>query len=146
VVKRWFKSLPPADAQQLGGDSSPSNTMTLVEGGHRIDRNTYFRYVFFASETWGATVTRGGQAREVATIDAEIEVDGRSLGTVTLEIRHTPGYASEQGNRVTELAWRDFGGWLRANPLDGYTAVLEKLKSGRYRVRFVRVNVDPFLA
>ena len=49
VVKRWFKRLPNADAQQLVG-SSPSNTMTLVEGV-TVDRNTYFRYVFFASET-----------------------------------------------------------------------------------------------
>ncbi len=146
VVKRWFKPMPRADAQQLGGNSSPSNTMTLVEGGHPIDRNTYFRYVFFASETWSATTTRGGQSRELALIDAEIQVDGRSLGTFELEVRHTPGYASSQGNRVTELGWRDFGAWLRANPLIGYTAVLEKFQSGRYRVRFERVNADLFLA
>jgi hypothetical protein len=146
VVKRWFKTLPKADAQQLGGNSSPSNTMTLVEGGHPIDRNTYFRYVFFGGETWRAATTRGGQAREVVLIDAEIVVDGGSIGTYELEIRHTPGYASSQGNRVTELGWRDFGSYLRSNSLVGRTAVLEKLRSGSFRIRFERVVTDPFLA
>jgi hypothetical protein len=146
VVKRWFKQIKRADAQQLGGNSSPSNTMTLVEGGHPVDRNTYFRYVFFASEPWSAAITRGGQAREVAVIDAEIIVDGASLGTVELEVRHTPGYASSQGNRVTELGWRDFGAYLRANPMTDYYAILEKFQSGRYRVRFERATTDPFLA
>jgi hypothetical protein len=146
VVKRWFKRLPKADAQQLGGNSSPSNTMTLVEGGHPIDRNTYFRYVFFGGETWKAATTRGGQAREVAQIDAEVVVEGRSIGTFELEVRHTPGYASAQGNRVTELGWRDFGAYLRANSLEGRTAVLERLRSGKYRIRFERVVTDPFLA
>jgi hypothetical protein len=146
VVKRWFKQIKRADAQQLGGNSSPSNTMTLVEGGHPIDRNTYFRYVFFGSETWSAATTRGGQAREVALIDAEIFVNGTSLGTFELEVRHTPGYASSQGNRVTELGWCNFGAYLRANPLTGYYAILERLQSGRYMVRFERAPTDTFLA
>jgi hypothetical protein len=146
VVKRWFKKLPAADAQQLTGKSRPSNTMTLVDAGHPIDRNTYFRYVFFASETWSATTTRGGRPREVAMIQADIEVDSTSVGTYELEVRHTPGYASSQGNRVTELGWRGFGAYLRENPLVGRTAVLERFRSGRYRVRFARTLADPFLA
>lgn len=146
VAKRWFKQIKRADAQQLGGNSSPSNTMTLVDGGHPIDRNTYFRYVFFGGETWSAATTRGGQPREVALIDAEIVVDGTSVGTFELEVRHTPGYASSEGNRMTELGWRDFGAYLRANPKTGYYAILEKLQNGEFRLRFERAPTDPFLA
>jgi hypothetical protein len=146
VVKLWFKVIKRADAQQLGGNSSPSNTMTLVDGGHPINRNTYFRYVFFASERWTAAMTRGGQPREVAMIEAEVLVDGTSLGMKELEVRHTPGYASDQGNRVSELGWRAFGGFLQANSMVDRTVVLEKLQSGRYRIRFDRVVTDPFLA
>ena len=59
AIKRWYKPLERADAQQLGGNSNPSNTITLVDGGHPIDRNTYFRYVFFA-------VNRGARRRHKA--------------------------------------------------------------------------------
>lgn len=134
VVKRWFKTLLPSDAQQLSG-SNPSNTMTLVQAGHPINAATYFRTEFFGSELWSTSETTGGaQQRELATIDCDVIVRGTPLGTHTFQIRHTPGYDANQGNRTTELAWREFGGYLRAHSLTDAVATLEKTAAGHYRL------------
>lgn len=115
-LRRWFKRLPPADAQRLVG-SNVSNTMTLVkqvddfpEPGrktrHPIDVSTYFRDEFFGNEVWYEEETRGRrQEREVATIECEVVVRDESLGAWMFEIRHTPGYEAEERNRTTEFAW-----------------------------------------
>lgn len=144
VVKRWFKRLPPADAQQLVG-SSPSNTMTLVQAGHPIERSTYFRDVFFADCAWRPSETRGGsQVREMTTIECEMIVSGSSLGIELLDVRHTPGYDAGQANRTSELAWRDFGAYLRLHDLTGRFATVERTTSGRYRVTIDAAPTGPF--
>lgn len=121
--------------------------MTLVDGGHPINRNTYFRYVLFGGETWRTGKNRNGQDRELASITAEVFVDGAAIGSFDFTVRHTPGYASGEGNRMTELAYSTaFEAYLQGTSLVGRTAVIEKLQSGRYRIRFERVMTDPFLA
>jgi hypothetical protein len=145
VVKRWFKRLPATDAQQLSG-SNPSNTMTLVRAGHAIDAAAYFRTEFFASETWATSETiGGGQPREIATIEADVIVRSTFLGTRDFEIRHTPGYDSNQANRTTEFAWGDFGDYLRTNPVTGMIATLEKTAAGRYRLVIDQAATGGFL-
>ena len=41
IIHRWFKKLGAIDAQQPGSGHR-SNTMTLVQGGHDIDRTVYW--------------------------------------------------------------------------------------------------------
>jgi hypothetical protein len=145
VVKRWFKRLPASDAQQLVG-SNPSNTMTLVQARHPIDPFDYFRTEFFGSETWTTSETVGrGQAREVATIECEVIVRGVPLGTHVFDVRYTPGYDANQTNRTTELAWRQFGDYLRRHPLTSTIASLERTTSGRYQLIFDDTASGPFM-
>lgn len=145
VVRRWYKRLPAADAQQLVG-SSPSNTVTLVQFRHPIQAATYFRDEFFRNETWTAAETRGrGQPREVATINCEVMVHGIHLGTEVFDVRYTPGYDADEANRTTELAWRDFGAYLREHNLTGAFATLEKTTDGQYRLTIADAPTGPFL-
>lgn len=135
VSKRWFKQLGKIDAQQPDSpDGHPSNTMTLVAAGHPINTQHYFREEFFADGNWMAAESRGGKDREVTTIECEVFVDGSSQGVREFEIRHTPAYDSDQSNRATELAWGDFGLYMRSNSHVGDYATLEKLMDGTYRL------------
>jgi hypothetical protein len=144
VLRRWYKVLPNADAQQLA-TSSPSNTMTLVQAGHGLQRETYFRDEFFGDAQWHTGTNRAGQPREVAAVDVEVFVHGASHGVHRFEIRHTPGYDAGEANRMTEFAWGDFAGYLREHPLAGEYASLEKTISGRCRLLIGPEPAGPFL-
>ncbi|RIK09235.1 MAG: hypothetical protein DCC49_06965 [Acidobacteria bacterium] len=144
VVRRWFKRLPRADAQQLP-TSSPSNTMTLVKAGHDIDASTYFREVFFADAGWHASETAGGQLREIASVDVAVTVDEENLGLHTFDVRYTPGYDSDQANRTSEFAWREFGEYLRQHDNTDKYASLERTSAGIYRLLIADNPAGPFL-
>lgn len=134
LVRRWFKKLGRIDAQQPGSGHR-SNTMTLVQAGHNIDHRTYFYETFFKGANWEASETRSGKPRQVATVRFSVIVDGEDKGEHDLEIRHTPLYASEQGNRTTELQWNPrLGNYLSSHPLTGRIVSLELNANGQYRL------------
>ena len=134
IVCRWFKVLGAIDAQQpISGN--PSNTMTLVQGGHGIDHATYFRERFFAGAAWNNDSTRSGKPREVAEVEFTVIVDSVTLGQLHFDIRHTPDYGSGQGNRTTELRWNStMASYLKKHSLVGRVVSLEKYTAERYRL------------
>lgn len=120
--------------------------MTLVQARHPIDAATYFRDEFFGDETWTRAETRGrGQPREITTIRCDVTVHGSDLATEEFDVRFTPGYDADEANRTTELAWRDFGAYLRAHNLTGAIATLEKTDAGRYKLTIADTPTGPFL-
>ena len=134
LVRRWFKELGRIDAQQPGSGHR-SNTMTLVQAGHNIDHRTYFYETFFKGANWEASETRSGKPRQVAIVKFRVIVDGDDKGDHELEIRHTPLYASGQGNRTTELQWNPWlGNYLSDHPLTGRFVSLELYTNGQYRL------------
>lgn len=134
LVRRWFKELGRIDAQQPGSGHR-SNTMTLVQAGHDIDHRTYFYETFFKGANWEASETRSGKPRQVATVSFSVIVDGVDMGEHDLEIRHTPLYASGQGNRTTELQWNpSLGSYLSNHSLTGRFVSLEVYANSQYRL------------
>jgi hypothetical protein len=137
VLRRWYKELGSIDAQQGSSpDWHASNTMTLVQAGHNIPAQTYFRTTFFGNQSWVQSQTRGPnpKAREVTTIRCEVIANGVSRGMHEFEIRHTPDYESQQSNRVTELRWGDISQYMKSVSHVGHYATLEQLSDGTYRL------------
>ena len=147
IVRRWFKVLPKSDAQQLGGRSSPTNTMTLVRYAHPIDAASYFRDELFGAVQWHVAATRGRleQPREVASVEFTVFIEGAEFGRLFLEIRHTPGYDADQGNRITELAWGELGAYLRTNDHAGDYATIELTSSGRFLLSISEEPIGEFV-
>jgi hypothetical protein len=128
-VRRWFKQLPRADAQQLP-DSSKSAAVTLVQEGHPIKAGTYFRDDFFGEEVWSNNV---GEKAE-ASVEFEVSVKGRASSKEVLTLVHDPRFESDQGNRTTLLRWGPLNEYLRAHDLSGDYLTLEALSDGSYRL------------
>lgn len=146
VTRRWFKKLGSIDAQQgTSPNWNPSNTMTLVDGGHPIDRTTYFRQQFFGGASWVNASTASGKPRESATVDMEVFVGGSSIGLHQFEVRHTPDYDAGQSNRVTELQWGTLKTHMRSSDHTGDTVTLEKLSDGSFRLHLAPTESGPFI-
>jgi hypothetical protein len=130
-VHRWFKKLPPSDAQQLDPEhSSYSAAVTLVQADHPIKAGTYFRDDFFGEVVWSNNV---GEKAE-ATVEFEVSIKGRANSSETLTLVHDPRFESDQGNRTTLLRWGPLNEYLRGQDLSGEYLTLEALSDGSYRL------------
>ena len=130
-VRRWFKELPAADAQQLDpARSSRTAAVTLVQMDHPIEAGTYFRDVFFGEEVWSNNVGEKAEAR----VEFEVSIEGRASSTETLTLVHDPRFESGQGNRTTLLRWGPLNEYLRTHDLSGEYLTLEALSDGSYRL------------
>ena len=128
VVKRWYKRLPAADAQQLPS-SSPSAALTLVAAGHPIDISTYFRNDFFRDAAWAPDGNK-----EIAEIDCQVVVDGTPIGVRRMTVVHHPPFEAGQGNRSTLLRWGQLHPYLLGHDHTGDVVTLERLSDGSCRV------------
>lgn len=147
VRKRWFKKMSHSDAQQP--KTAKSNIKGIVtlgsdRGRHPINPASYFRDVFFSNLTWTGTPVPKG-VKESATFDAEIVVNGASVGTYTLTVDHQTSRISGQNNVPTWLHWEGFGQYLRAHDhVDDYVTI-ERRADGTFRVVIESTATGPFL-
>jgi hypothetical protein len=75
LTAQWAKKLTRSDAQRkLSGNQRGS--ITLVEAGHPINPQTYFRHEFFKSANWKAKKTNTGQTLETALIPFKVDFLG----------------------------------------------------------------------
>jgi hypothetical protein len=128
-VRRWFKQLPPSDAQQLPR-SSHSAAVTLVREDHPIKAGTYFRDEFFGEVVWS---NNAGEKAE-ASVEFEISIEGRESSREVLTLVHDPRFESDQGNRTTLLRWGPLNEYLRTHDLSYSYLTLEALSDGSYRL------------
>jgi hypothetical protein len=146
VVRRWHKRLRAIDAQHgTSRDYNRSNTATLVQAGHPIDRETWFRDDLFGELDWAQATSRGARAREVAESEAEVGLEGESWGVHTFEVRHTPGYEAGQQNRTTELQWGSLAPHMRAEDHTGDFLTIEGLSDGTFRLHLSREPTGEFI-
>lgn len=143
VTKRWFKRLPRADAQRLVG-SNPSNTVTLTQSGHAIDKVTWFREKVFGDRHWSPVP---GSADHERTL---VEFEVRGLGTPFHElmfVEHNLQHGSGQSNRVTSIRWGERTRDLLRHSIDvtGLMFTLERLEDGTFRVTFGETETGSFM-
>jgi hypothetical protein len=129
----WCKDLRSSDAQRVGAGTNPTGKLRLTESGFPIDHRTYFRQQFFQPAVWTAEVRSGGKTYEVANIDFDVRIHGRSIGVQTLAIDHAQHREAGQGNVVTVLAWGpELSRRLRARSYIGNWVVIERRPDGTF--------------
>lgn len=145
VVRRWSKKMSAADAQHpRGRRTNPTGHLTLVQGGHPIDQTSWFRDHFFGTQNWETKSVRR-RAKEHATVQFTVAIDGKPFGRHELLLSHTPGFEANQGNRTTVLHWGEVvGAHLKAVDYTGKTISLENLGDGSFRLTIADLATGPF--
>jgi hypothetical protein len=134
VEHRWYRQLDRASAQQ------PANPRTAVVGvlrlakaGHQIDHRTYFRRELFGSARWTRT-TVSAQPAEETNIAADVSINGKDLGKITLRVDHAEHRIADQGNVPTLLHWGSLGQTLRDTSYAGDYVLIEARSDGTFRL------------
>lgn len=110
VAAHWGKALTLSDAQRKRVGNQ-RGSITLVQAGHPINPQRYFRYEFFGAAEWSAGTTRTGEPLETAVLPFSADFLGTDLGILDLEITYAPNREAAQAN-YTSL--------LHLGPLDSY--------------------------
>lgn len=131
VVRRWFKRLRAADAQQNAGNNT--GNLRLVQANHPIDQLSYFRTEFFDGVAWTAGTDGRGNPKETADVTAEVVAPDIS-GEHAFRVVHAPHRESAQRNHATVLHWDDLSGFMRGRDFTGWWVVLERTADGQHRL------------
>lgn len=134
VIQRWTKRASGSDVNRPRPGTHIQNHMTLVQGGHPIDKGTYFREEFFTNVDWDHVST----VKEEAPVVMEVIGRGRELGYHEVIVGHKPAYEANQSNRSSFIQWNAELGQILSGEYDftGDYASLEKLADGTYRLTF----------
>jgi hypothetical protein len=145
VLRRWFKEMSRADAQQPRSGTNPTGHLTLTKNGFPIEHTTYFRRTFFGDLSWSVARLRG-RMREEVTVPVEVVIDGRRIGTRNLVVDHNPDYEASQRNRTSLLHWGDnLNVYLRNNNVVGKYVSLERLVDGTCTLTIDQRPTGPFI-
>ncbi len=130
---RWFKELRSSDAQQVRPGTNPTGKLRLAQAGHPIDHRRYFRYQLFGTAAWN-TIVRAGNDIDVADIEFDVIVRGRSLGKMTLTVDHAPHREAGQNNVPSVLAWGPLNRILTRTSHVGDWVVIDRDASGEFKL------------
>lgn len=142
IVRRWTKELPASDGQRPPhAGTNPTGNVRLVKAGNPIDWRTYFREEMFGSADWVSETP--GSAKEVATVEFRVTVDGRDEGAHSLLVSHDPNREAGQANHMTVLHWGELIPLLASRDFTGYRLVLEELVDGTHHLELTSEEPDP---
>jgi hypothetical protein len=128
---RWWKELSRSDAQRkLTGKQRGS--ITLVQAGHFIDAQTYFRRKFFEAATWVPERTNTGERRESAVIPFEVNILGQDLGVLRIKITYASNRESAQANYTSLLHIGPLAGQFASRNLTGTWLELSRRADGGF--------------
>lgn len=138
-ILSWSKELRSTDAQHPPkASSSPTGNLRLSKAGQPIDHRTWFRYQFFGDLEWARDSDLRGNLLETAAVPISVLVKGVALGVLEMRIDHAPHREAGQNNVPTVLHWGPvMGSILRAEPYMGSTVILDRLKSGAFRLMII---------
>jgi hypothetical protein len=107
--------------------------LRLAKAGHQIDHRTYFRRELFGSARWTRT-TVSAQPAEETNIAADVSINGKDLGKITLRVDHAEHRIADQGNVPTLLHWGSLGQTLRDTSYAGDYVLIEARSDGTFRL------------
>jgi hypothetical protein len=99
---KWGKHLTNSDAQRKR-TGNQRGSITLVQAGHAINAQIYFRKDFFVAASWKTETTHTGRTREVAHVPFNVKFLGRNLGLQQIMITHASNRESGQANYTSLL-------------------------------------------
>ena len=131
VPARWWKELSRSDAQRkLAGKQRGS--VTLVQAGHFIDAQTYFRRELFEAATWVPERTNTGERRESTVVPFEVNVLGQDFGVLRINITYAPNRESSQTNYTSLLHIGPLARQFASRNLTGTWLELSRRADGGY--------------
>jgi hypothetical protein len=131
TIARWCKELKSSDAQWVSANTNPTGKLRLSQAKHPIDQRRYFRYQLFGNEAWFQTI-RGANSYDVADVEFDVTIRGKSLGKINLRIDHAPHREAAQNNVTTVLAWGPINKILTASSHVGDWVAIERDTSGNF--------------
>jgi hypothetical protein len=144
--RRWFKPLPPGDAQHpTRPDTHPTFALRLTQAHHPIDQTTYFRHLFFGSLPWRPDERPRRTGGEVTDVEFRITLPGRPPQTATLLVAHDPKRVAGQGNFATSIHWGVLTDALRAVDYTGQIVTLERFSDGTFGLTIGPTATGDFL-
>lgn len=138
VDKRWFKQLPKSDVLRPDPPNSPTNTVTLTQGGHPIDKETWFREEMFSDANWVPVPGKENSGHERAVVPFTVTGLTAQPFTVDLTVEYNPAHASAQSNRTTSIRWSGMLSKILKEDVDatGLFLTIERFADQTYRLNF----------
>ena len=131
---RWCKKMASADAQWTSGRTNQTGKLRLSQAAWPIDRNIYFRDVFFGLAAWTNTAKKG-KPYEFAQVPFEVTVRGNWLGTLVLKVDHALHRVADQDNVPTVLSWGpQIGSILRSSSHIDDWDLIERDVAGAFKL------------
>lgn len=127
AAAQWSKRLTRSDAQRKR-TGNQRGSVTLVQAGHPIDGQRYFRFDLFGSESWSAGQTRTGETLEIVAVPFSVRFLGTDLGRMSLDVTYAPNRESAQSNYTSLLHLGPLATQFLHHDLTGH--VLEVARSG----------------
>ena len=120
----WWKELGKGEAQRLD-QGHLTGVIRLTPPTGRTDRPTFFRRVFFAEEKWRSARDANGNRIDVAAVQFEVELGGRSLGRYELRLDYG-GYRDVRGRATTLLHLGSLAAELLRVDVTGWFLLVER--------------------
>ncbi len=129
--ERWTKRLTRSDAQRKPSGNQ-RGSITLVQAGHQIDAQTYFRYEFFGAADWKADHTRTGETRETADVAFEVNFLGQDLGVLEIPVTYASNREAAQKNYTSLLHLGALASHFARRDVTDKWLILERRADGSY--------------
>jgi hypothetical protein len=147
LARRWFKTLPNADAQHPArATTKVTGALRLTKAKHPINVRMYFRDSFFGGLPWAADtrpLRAGGEAVEV---DFTVSLPGQPDMKARLLVAHDTRREAGQRNFSTSIHWGDLMPDMRATDYTGYVVTLERYGDDSFRLVIAPAETGPFVA
>lgn len=127
----WSKKLTRSDAQRKSAGNQ-RGSIALVQAGHPINAQSYFRHVLFKDARWAAEKTRTGEFRQAANIPFDVSMLGQRLGAINLVISYAPNRESSQANYTSLLHLGALTDYFRQYDLSGQWLRISRTVGGEY--------------
>lgn len=147
VARRWFKKLPPDNAQHpRRAGTNVTGSLRLTKAGHPIDFRTYFRDSFFRGLSWGPDPRPQRAGGEAVEVDFIVSLPGQPDKTARLLVAHDPRREAGQNNFSTSVHWGELMPDMRATDYTGYIVTLERYSDDSFKLVIAPTETGPFVA
>jgi hypothetical protein len=127
----WDKKLTRSDAQRKT-TGNQRGSITLVQAGHPINAQTYFRNDLFGAANWVSDTTRTSETLEIAAIPFNVNLRGKKLGVLNLEVSYALNREAAQANYTSLLHLGPLKKYFTALDMTGKWLTFSRGADGKY--------------
>jgi len=147
VTRRWFKKLPPDNAQHpRRANTNVTGSLRLTKARHPIDFRSYFRDSFFGGLPWGPDTRPQRAGGEAVEVDFIVSLPGQPDKVARLLVAHDQRREAGQNNFATSIHWGDLMPDMRATDYTDFVVTLERHSDDSFRLVIAPTETGPFVA